>query len=139
MPAYRASGDGERRAAPASSGDRSRRRGHRSGEERLVGHAKLDALPGEPEQLPAATVAPHQPILGFFQRCGGGDQYSIVVFGDQAGQGTVTSIRIGDFEVTTTDSHLARGIAEAIHDAYKGELKVRYSRDENLVRAVWKR
>lgn len=47
--------------------------------------------------------------------------------------------RDGTFEVTTTDSHLARGIAEAIHDAYKGELKVRYSRDENLVRAVWKR
>jgi NMD protein affecting ribosome stability and mRNA decay len=42
-------------------------------------------------------------------------------------------------EVTTTDSHLARGIAEALHDAYKGDLKVRYSRDENLVRAVWKR
>ena len=47
--------------------------------------------------------------------------------------------RDGTFEVTTTDSHLARGIAEAIHDAYKGDLKVRYSRDENLVRAVWKR
>jgi len=43
------------------------------------------------------------------------------------------------FEVQTTDSHLARGIAEALHDAYKGDLKVRYSRDENLVRAVWKR
>jgi NMD protein affecting ribosome stability and mRNA decay len=42
-------------------------------------------------------------------------------------------------EVTTTDSHLARGIAEALHDAYKGELKLRYSRDENLVRASWKR
>jgi len=42
-------------------------------------------------------------------------------------------------EVTTTDSHLARGIAEALHDAYKGDLKVRYSRDENLVRAVWRR
>ena len=42
-------------------------------------------------------------------------------------------------EVTTTDSHLARGIAEALHDAYKGDLKLRYSRDENLVRAVWKR
>jgi NMD3 family protein len=40
-------------------------------------------------------------------------------------------------EVTTTDSHIARGIAEALHDAYKGDLKVRYSRDENLVRAVW--
>lgn len=47
--------------------------------------------------------------------------------------------RDGSFEVTTTDSHLARGIGEAIHAAYKGDLKVRYSRDENLVRAVWKR
>ena len=47
--------------------------------------------------------------------------------------------RDGTFEVTTTDSHLARGLGEALHDAYKGDLKVRYSRDENLVRAVWKR
>jgi NMD protein affecting ribosome stability and mRNA decay len=47
--------------------------------------------------------------------------------------------RDGSFEVTTTDSHLARGIAEAIHSAYKGDLKLRYSRDENLVRAIWKR
>ena len=42
-------------------------------------------------------------------------------------------------EVTTTDSHLARGIAEALHGAYKGELKLRYSRDENLLRASWRR
>ena len=42
-------------------------------------------------------------------------------------------------EVTTTDAHLARGIAEAIHHAFGGELTVRYARDENLVRAVWKR
>jgi hypothetical protein len=42
-------------------------------------------------------------------------------------------------ELTTTDSHLARGIAEALHDAYKGELKLRYSKDENLLRATWKR
>ena len=42
-------------------------------------------------------------------------------------------------EVTTTDSHLARGIGEALHGAYKGELKLRYSRDENLLRASWKR
>ena len=45
----------------------------------------------------------------------------------------------GTLEVTTTDSTLARGLGEALHDAYKGDLKVRYSRDENLVRAVWKR
>ena len=45
----------------------------------------------------------------------------------------------GSMEVTTTDSQLARALGEALHDAYKGDLKVRYSRDENLVRAVWKR
>ncbi len=45
----------------------------------------------------------------------------------------------GGTEVTTTDSHLARGIAEALHDAYKGDLKLKYSRDENLLRASWKR
>ncbi len=42
-------------------------------------------------------------------------------------------------QVTTTDSHLARGIAEALHSAYQGDLKMRYSRDENLVRASWTR
>jgi NMD protein affecting ribosome stability and mRNA decay len=42
-------------------------------------------------------------------------------------------------EITTTDSHLARGIAEALQGAYKGELKLRYSRDENLLRATWRR
>jgi NMD protein affecting ribosome stability and mRNA decay len=42
-------------------------------------------------------------------------------------------------QVSTTDSTLARGIGEALHDAYKGELKLRYSRDENLLRATWKR
>ena len=51
---------------------------------------------------------------------------------------TIDDTREG-LEVTTTDSHLARGIAEALHGAYKGELKLRYSRDENLLRASWKR
>jgi NMD protein affecting ribosome stability and mRNA decay len=47
--------------------------------------------------------------------------------------------RDGSLEVTTTDSHIARTLAEAIHSAYKGDLKLRYSRDENLLRATWKR
>ena len=42
-------------------------------------------------------------------------------------------------QVKTTDSLLARGIGEALHDAYKGDLKLKYSRDENLLRAVWKK
>ena len=45
----------------------------------------------------------------------------------------------GSVEVTTTDSNLARGIAEALQGAFKGDLKLRYSRDENLVRAIWTR
>ena len=47
--------------------------------------------------------------------------------------------RDGTVEISTTDSHIARTLGEALHDAYKGDLKLRYSRDENLLRAVWKR
>ena len=50
----------------------------------------------------------------------------------------IEDVREG-LQVSTTDSTLARGIGEALHDAYKGDLKLRYSRDENLLRAVWKR
>ena len=52
---------------------------------------------------------------------------------------TIESKKDGSTEVTTTDSVLARGIAEVLHETYKGDLKLRYSRDENLLRATWKR
>ena len=42
-------------------------------------------------------------------------------------------------QISTTDSHMARGIGEAVHDAFQGDLKIRYSKDENLVRVAWKR
>jgi NMD protein affecting ribosome stability and mRNA decay len=42
-------------------------------------------------------------------------------------------------QVSTTDSHMARGIGEALHQAFQGDLKIRYSKDENLVRVLWKR
>ena len=45
----------------------------------------------------------------------------------------------GGVVVTTTDAHLARGIAVAVHDAYKGDLDIDFAEDENLVRARWKR
>ncbi len=41
--------------------------------------------------------------------------------------------------VTTTDLHLARGIGQALEDAYKGELEFHYNRDEHLLRLHWKR
>jgi len=50
----------------------------------------------------------------------------------------IEEVREG-LQVKTTHSNLARGIGEALHDAYKGDLKLRYSRDENLLRATWKR
>jgi len=39
--------------------------------------------------------------------------------------------------VTTTDIHLARGIGEALHHAYRGELEFRYNPDQNLLRVNW--
>ena len=41
--------------------------------------------------------------------------------------------------VTTTDSHLARCIAHALHEAFKGELKMSFRKSENLLRATWNR
>ncbi len=41
--------------------------------------------------------------------------------------------------VTTTDTHLARDLAQALHHAYKGELEFHYNREENLLRALWSR
>jgi NMD protein affecting ribosome stability and mRNA decay len=40
-------------------------------------------------------------------------------------------------QITTTDVHLARAIGEAVHDAYKGELELKYNDEENLVRVRW--
>lgn len=45
----------------------------------------------------------------------------------------------GAMLVTTTDTHLARGIGEAVRHAYQGELKVEHVSGENLVRVYWKR
>jgi len=41
--------------------------------------------------------------------------------------------------VTTTDTHLARDIGEALHSAYKGELEYHYNKEENLLRVQWTR
>lgn len=41
--------------------------------------------------------------------------------------------------ITTTDTHLARDIGEAVHAAYKGELDYHYNKEENLLRVQWTR
>jgi NMD protein affecting ribosome stability and mRNA decay len=41
--------------------------------------------------------------------------------------------------VTFTDPHLARGVGEALHNAYQGELDFKYSDEETLLRVTWKR
>jgi hypothetical protein len=42
-------------------------------------------------------------------------------------------------QITTTDIHLARGIGEALHHAYQGELEYHYHEKDNLLRVVWTR
>jgi len=39
--------------------------------------------------------------------------------------------------VTTTDIHLARGMGEALHHAYQGELQFHYNPEQNLLRVNW--
>lgn len=41
--------------------------------------------------------------------------------------------------VTTTDSHLARRIAEALVKAFKGSAEYRYGKQDNLLRVDWSR
>jgi hypothetical protein len=41
--------------------------------------------------------------------------------------------------VTTTELHLARRIGDALHHAYQGNLEIKYSTDEYLVRVYWSR
>lgn len=41
--------------------------------------------------------------------------------------------------ITTTDSHLARAIGEAVRSAYQGELEIHYGPDENVARVHWRR
>lgn len=45
----------------------------------------------------------------------------------------------GAMLVTTTDTHLARGIGEALRHAYQGDLKIEHVSGENLVRVYWSR
>jgi NMD protein affecting ribosome stability and mRNA decay len=41
--------------------------------------------------------------------------------------------------VTTTDSHLARRIGEALAKSYKGSVEYRYAAEDNLLRVTWRR
>lgn len=45
----------------------------------------------------------------------------------------------GGVMVSTTDIHLAHGIGEALHRAYKGTLDSHYNRAEKLLRVRWSR
>ncbi len=41
--------------------------------------------------------------------------------------------------ITTTDPHLARGLGEALHHSYKGELDFHYVEEDTVVRVSWRR
>ena len=45
----------------------------------------------------------------------------------------------GDLVFTLTDAHLARGIGEALHNAYEGELSYEYTKEEIMLRVIWAR
>lgn len=41
--------------------------------------------------------------------------------------------------IETTDAHLARGIGEALENAYKGDLRFHYNKGDHLLRVEWER
>ena len=47
--------------------------------------------------------------------------------------------RSDEWLLTFTDAHLARGIAEALHHAYQGEVDLQYTPDDVMLRATWTR
>lgn len=42
-------------------------------------------------------------------------------------------------EMTFTDAHLARGIGEAIHHAYEGDIDYQYTKEDIMLRVTWSR
>lgn len=40
---------------------------------------------------------------------------------------------------TFTDAHLTRGVGEALHDAYEGDLDFKYTSEDVMLRVSWKR
>ena len=45
----------------------------------------------------------------------------------------------GETTLATTDMHLAHGLGEALHRAFKGDLSARYERGQTLMRVHWTR
>lgn len=45
----------------------------------------------------------------------------------------------GATEITLTDAHLARGIGEALHHAYEGEIDYQYTKGDIMLRVEWER
>lgn len=43
------------------------------------------------------------------------------------------------FVMTFTDAHLARGIGDAIHRAYEGDVDYQYTKEDIMLRVTWER
>lgn len=94
------------------------------------------------ERLPAGYVA----LGGEFLRAHRGEILNLVRRCEAAESGRHALERIMTLEaaphgvfVTTTGVHLARRIGDAVHDAYKGRLRLRYNKAEKLLRVAWSR
>jgi hypothetical protein len=45
----------------------------------------------------------------------------------------------GSSVITFTDTHLPRGVGQAIESAYEGKLNIQYTEESNVVRVYWQR
>jgi hypothetical protein len=42
-------------------------------------------------------------------------------------------------EISFSDAHLARGIGDAIHHAYEGDIDYQYTKEDIMLRITWER
>lgn len=50
-----------------------------------------------------------------------------------------TEEKAEEIEMSFTDAHLARGIGDAIHHAYEGEIDYQYTKEDIMLRITWER
>jgi hypothetical protein len=99
----------------------------------------MPGLPEDSRQFPAGYVSlggkffleHRDQILNLVKHCGkAAHPMQRLMAIEETGDGVL---------VTTTDVHLARNIAERVHDSHKGDLAFHYNKEDNLLRANWKR
>lgn len=98
-------------------------------------HRIRDKFPAGSVALTGPYLAAHRDeILNLVRHCEGKEKSGHPLERIMAIEPTDDGVR-----VTTTGTHLARDIAERVHEAHQGEVTFHYNREDQMLRATWSR